>query len=167
VAGGAADCSFWIRKLCANAALHELQQGKRMSVARVSKILSDIMYECRGAGLSLGTMIAGFDDQEGSVPKIFYVDDSGTRIEGDLFAVGSGSNFALGILDTERHDELTQDQAIALGIKAIRHATFRDAYSGGLINVYLITRKDGWQHVFKEDLARLQEDAASLNASGE
>jgi 20S proteasome alpha/beta subunit len=102
-----------------------------------------------------------------SVPKIFYVDDSGTRIEGDLFAVGSGSNFALGILDTERHDELTQDQAIALGIKAIRHATFRDAYSGGLINVYLITRKDGWQHVFKEDLARLQEDAASLNASGE
>jgi len=39
-----------------------------------------------------------------------------------------------------------------LAVKAIRHATFRDAYSGGYIGVYVVT-KDGWKKVFSEDLA--------------
>ena len=69
-----------------------------------------------------------------------------------MFAVGSGSTFALGILDSERKYGMTEDEAIQLGIKAVRHATFRDAYSGGFINVFLIT-KDGWKKVFTEDLA--------------
>jgi 20S proteasome alpha/beta subunit len=42
---------------------------------------------------------------------------------------------------------------VKLGIKAIRHATFRDAGSGGWINVYLITKEGGWTHVFAQDLA--------------
>ena len=47
---------------------------------------------------------------------------------------------------------MTEGEAMALGIKAIRHATFRDAYSGGYIGVYLIT-SSGWRKVFSEDLA--------------
>jgi 20S proteasome alpha/beta subunit len=42
----------------------------------------------------------GFD--EDGQTRIYHVDNSGVRIEGDLFAVGSGGTFALGILDTER-----------------------------------------------------------------
>jgi 20S proteasome subunit beta 5 len=69
-----------------------------------------------------------------------------------MFAVGSGSTYAQGILDTERRDDMTEEEAIALGLKAIRHATFRDAGSGGFINVYVIKR-DGWRHVFRQDVA--------------
>ena len=54
----------------------------------------------------------------------------------------------------QRMSEMTEDEAIQLGIKAIRHATFRDAYSGGFINVYLISR-EGWKKVFTEDLASI------------
>jgi 20S proteasome subunit beta 5 len=180
MAGGAADCSFWIRKLKTQAMLHELVHGRRMSVARASRLLSNALYEQRGLKLSVGTMILGFDDPGGEVgngssstesssepvdsasaalsgsspPRIFYVDDRGVRIEGDLFAVGSGSTFALSILDTERRHDMTVDEAVALGIKAIRHATFRDAYSGGFINVFVITQNDGWKKVFTEDLAQ-------------
>jgi 20S proteasome subunit beta 5 len=67
--------------------------------------------------------------------------------------VGSGSTFALGILDTEFRSDLSVDEAIALGIKAIRHATFRDAYSGGMINIYHITR-EGWVKVYTDDISR-------------
>ena len=133
--------------------MHELAEGCRMSVARASRLLSNALYENRGLSLSVGTMVMGYDDMKGSIPRIYYVDNSGTRIEGDLFAVGSGSTFALGILDTERRHDMSVNEAVALGIKAIRHATYRDAYSGGFINVYLIT-PDGWQRVFSEDLAR-------------
>jgi 20S proteasome subunit beta 5 len=150
MAGGAADCSFWIRKLKAEAELFELASGYRMSVARASRLLSNALYENRGSDLSVGTMIMGFDPDGG--PRIYYVDDSGARIEGDMFSVGSGSTFALGILDRERRFDMTKEEAIALGIKAIRHATFRDAYSGGFINVFLIT-SDGWKKVFSEDIA--------------
>lgn len=32
-------------------------------------------------------------------PALFYVDNEGTRLKGDLFSVGSGSTFAYGVLD--------------------------------------------------------------------
>jgi 20S proteasome subunit beta 5 len=75
-----------------------------------------------------------------------------------MFSVGSGSTFALGILNTQRKWDMTEEEAIALGIKAIRHATFRDDYSGGYIGVYVIN-KDVWRKVFSEDLARSSQDA--------
>jgi 20S proteasome subunit beta 5 len=155
MAGGAADCSYWIRKLRSEAALHELTEGgRRMSVARASRLLANALYENRGLGLSVGTMIMGYDDDSvNSKPRIFYVDSSGARIEGDMFAVGSGSTFAFGILDTTNLGSLNLDEAVDIGIRAIRYATFRDASSGGFINVYVITR-DGWELVFSEDLDR-------------
>jgi 20S proteasome subunit beta 5 len=156
MAGGAADCSYWIRALKAQAQLYELTEGRRMSVVRASRLLSNALYDNRGSDLSVGTMIMGFDSDG---PRIFYVDNTGVRINGDLFAVGSGSTFALGILDTERRKDMTEDEAIALGIKAIRHATFRDAFSGGFIGVYVIN-KDGWRKVFSEDVARSPRDVS-------
>lgn len=156
MAGGAADCSHWIRKLKAEAQFHELTEGRRMSVARASRVLSNALYDNRALNLSVGTMIMGFDP-DGGGPRIYYLDNTGVRISGDLFAVGSGSTFALGILDTERRKDMKEDEAIALGIKAIRHATFRDAFSGGFIGVYVIN-KDGWRKVFSEDIARSPQD---------
>jgi len=153
MAGGAADCSFWIRFLRSEAKLHELlHEGRGISVARASRLISNVLYQNRGLDLSIGTMIMGYHPRDGF--NIYYVDNTGLRIEGDMFAVGSGSTFALGILDAEEEHrfDMTEDEAICLGIKAIRHATLRDAGSGGFIGVYLIT-KDGWRKVFSEDLA--------------
>ena len=93
-----------------------------MSVARASRLLANALQAQRGSNLSIGTMLAGYESDK-SPPRIFYVDSSGMRIEGDMFAVGSGSTYAQGILDTEHHSDLTDAEAIALGIKAIRHVT--------------------------------------------
>ena len=151
MAGGAADCSFWIRFLRSEAKLHQsYHDGRGISVARASRILSNYLYRNRGLDLSVGTMIMGYHPNEGF--NIYYCDNTGVRINGDMFSVGSGSSFALGILDTEERYDLTPEEAVTLGIKAIRHATLRDAMSGGYIGVYLIT-KDGWRKVFSEDLA--------------
>lgn len=40
----------------------------------------------------MGTMVLGHDPREGF--SIFYVDNEGVRIQGRLFAVGSGSTHA-------------------------------------------------------------------------
>jgi 20S proteasome subunit beta 5 len=152
MAGGAADCSYWIRFLRKESKIHEVHDGRAINVARAARILSSILYENRGLDLSVGTMIMGYDDRDGF--SIYYIDNTGVKIRGDMFAVGSGSTFALGILDTEeRKFDMTEEEAVSLGIKAIRHATLRDAASGGFIGVYLINER-GWRKVFSQDLAK-------------
>eukprot|EP00056_Hartaetosiga_gracilis_P005015 m.80367 g.80367 ORF g.80367 m.80367 type:complete len:304 (-) comp12016_c0_seq3:672-1583(-) len=131
MAGGAADCSYWERVLAMECRLYELRNGERISVAAASKILANIVYNYRGMGLSMGTMVCGWDKKG---PGLFYVDSDGTRLTNNLFSVGSGSTYAYGVLDAGYKWELSVEEAYDLGRRAIYHATHRDAYSGGQVN---------------------------------
>ena len=62
------------------------------------------------------------------------------------FSVGSGSTYAYGVLDSGYKWDMTEEEAITLGQKAIYHATYRDAYSGGINQVYVV-REDGWERI--------------------
>jgi 20S proteasome subunit beta 5 len=149
MAGGAADCSFWERNLAFQCRLHELREGKRISVAAASKLLGNTVYQYKDYGLSMGTMIAGWDEVLG--PQLYYMDNDGTRIKGDRFSVGSGATYAYGVMDHGWRADLTVLEAVELGRRAIYHATHRDAYSGGTINVFCI-RKNGWKQYWSEDM---------------
>lgn len=61
MAGGAADCSFWERNLGRECRLYELRNKERISVAAASKLLSNMVYSYKGMGLSMGTMVTGWD----------------------------------------------------------------------------------------------------------
>ena len=50
-----------------------------------------------------------------------------------MFSVGSGSLYAYGVLDSGYKFDLADEEAYELGRRAIYHATFRDASSGGII----------------------------------
>lgn len=139
MAGGAADCQYWLRYLSSEIRLHKFKYQQPMTVAAASKILVNQIYRYKGYGLSIGSMICGYDN---TGPHIFYVDNDGSRIAGNRFSVGSGSTYAYGVLDTDWHSDMTKEEAIALGRKAIYHATFRDSGSGGRVTVVHIT-KDG------------------------
>lgn len=143
MAGGAADCSFWERRLAMWCKLYELRHGEKVPVSAASQYLANMITQYRGYGLSMGTMIAGWDKRE---QGLYYVDDDGTRLKGYLFSVGSGSTYAYGILDTKYRYNMTKEEAITLGREAIYHATHRDAGSGGVVRVYNIV-KDGWEKI--------------------
>lgn len=147
MAGGAADCSFWERHLTRLCRLHELRQKEKISVAAASKLLANIMYGYRGRGLSCGTMVAGWDKNG---PQLYMVDDSGDRYKGQRFSVGSGSTYAYGVMDSGFKWDLSVDDAVELGRRAIYHATHRDGASGGVARVYHI-HKDGWTKVVAGD----------------
>ena len=110
MAGGAADCSFWIRRLQAESKHFELVNGKPISVARLARVLADYLSQNRDFDLSIGTIIMGFDKDHGA--SIYYIDNNGSRFKNDLFAVGSGATFALGVLDTERKNNMNEDEAV-------------------------------------------------------
>ncbi|RKP08000.1 hypothetical protein THASP1DRAFT_16255 [Thamnocephalis sphaerospora] len=151
MAGGAADCSYWERELGRRCRLYELRNKERISVAAASKILSNIVYYYKGMGLSMGTMITGWDKKG---PQLFYVDSDGSRLKGDLFSVGSGSTFAYGVLDTGYDYDMSTTDAVELGRRSIYHATHRDAYSGGIVNIYHV-KQDGWEFKGATDVNEL------------
>ncbi|CAM9450954.1 unnamed protein product [Ectocarpus sp. 8 AP-2014] len=165
MAGGAADCSFWERNLGIQCRMYELRNKERISVAAASKLLSNTMSQYRGYGLSMGTMVAGWDK---TGPQLYYCDDDGTRLHGNLFSVGSGSTYAYGVLDTHYKYDMTDEEAIELGKRAIYHATHRDAYSGSINNVYIV-KPTGWVKVHAGDVNdmhyKLAEEKAAIAAS--
>ena len=61
MAGGAADCQFWERVLSKQCRIYELRNKERISVAGASKMLANMIYSYKNMGLSMGTMIAGWD----------------------------------------------------------------------------------------------------------
>lgn len=151
MAGGAADCIFWERVLAQRCRLYELQNRERMSTAAASKLLANMLYNYKGMGLSLGVMICGWDKKG---PGLYMVDNSGERLEGNLFSVGSGSPYAYGILDSGYTWDMNDEQAIDLAKRAIYHAGHRDGMSGGTVNIYTM-KSDGWHKISTDDVTEL------------
>lgn len=161
MAGGAADCSFWERELGMTCRLYELRHGRRITVAAASKLLANTMMRYRGYGLSMGTMITGWDE---TGPQLYYVDNDATRLHGKYFCVGSGSLLAYGVIDSHWRADLTIAEAIDLGRRAIYHATHRDGASGGINNLYHVT-KDGWKKIHAIDVNDMHYEFAAEKAA--
>jgi len=151
MAGGAADCQYWETYLGIQCRLHELRNRERISVAAASKYLSNLVYSYKGMGLSMGTMITGWDK---TGPALYYVDSDGTRLKGDIFSVGSGSTFAYGVLDQGYHWDLSDEDAQELGRRSIYAAGHRDAFSGNTVNLYHV-KENGWEFIGNYDITKL------------
>ncbi|CAJ0561470.1 unnamed protein product, partial [Mesorhabditis spiculigera] len=136
MAGGAADCQFWTRVVAKYCTLYELREKTPITVAAASKYFANALYEYKGQGLSVGSMVCGFDKRG---PAIFMVNSEGDRSQLKVCSVGSGSLNAYGILDNHWKAKMTDEEAKALGWRAIMHATYRDAGSGGVCNLVHIT----------------------------
>ncbi|XP_064839798.1 proteasome subunit beta type-8-like [Oncorhynchus masou masou] len=110
-----------------------------------------MMLGYRGMGLSMGSMIVGWDNKG---PGLYYVDDKATRLSGRMFSTGCGSSYAYGVIDSGYREDMTEEEAYELGRRGITHTTHRDAYSGGVVNLYHM-QEDGWIKVCKEDVSEL------------
>ncbi|CAN0377551.1 unnamed protein product [Pylaiella littoralis] len=172
MAGGAADCTFWLRYLGMQAKIFEVQNGFPMPVATAARVLADALLGQRGRGLSVGTMIMGHDGRgrsssgsgsgssgggtgvdsggTGEGGQLFYVDSDGARVKGRYFSVGSGSTYAYSVLDEGYREDMSLQEAAALAKRAVRHATYRDAFSGGFINVFRVDAS-GWTRLDVDD----------------
>ncbi|XP_063794256.1 proteasome subunit beta type-8 [Pseudophryne corroboree] len=151
MSGSAADCQYWERLLAKECRLYQLRNNSRISVSAASKLLCNMMLQYRGTGLSVGSMICGWDSKG---PGLYYVNDNGTRLPGNIFSTGSGNTYAYGVMDSGYRYDLTPEEAYDLGRRAISYATHRDSYSGGVVNMYHM-KEDGWVKVGQFDVSDL------------
>ncbi|XP_017278895.1 proteasome subunit beta type-11-like [Kryptolebias marmoratus] len=122
------------------------------------KIVREMTADASSEKLSLSlTQSSSFTQQTTSEiisfsgPRLFYVCSDGTRLQGKLFSVGSGSPYAYSILDQGVQWGLTVAEATSIAREAVFRATYRDAYSGNCVDIYHITSK-GWTRRRREDL---------------
>jgi 20S proteasome subunit beta 5 len=145
MAGGAADCSHYIRYTTRVMKLLEHRSNAHMPIKSIASLLAKTLREARGAQLSVGTMIGGYDLTKNQ-PQLFYVDNDGNCVSGDHFCVGSGSQLAYSVVDGKDFKHMSLSEAMDLAMMAIRFATYRDGYSGGYINLFHVTA-EGIKHV--------------------
>ena len=60
MAGGAADCAFWIRKVASEVSILENEYSHKPEVIMYAKLLSQTLRQYRGMDISVGTMVAGW-----------------------------------------------------------------------------------------------------------
>ena len=143
IAGGVADALYLIDLLRAETEIYNLRNESRMGVNQAAKLLQNILYNKKG-WYQVGHLVGGYTEKDGA--KIYNLGGYGSMLEEDYASVGSGSRFALGILETEWKKDLSREEGIKLAIKAVRSAIQRDIASGNGIDVAAVQKgQEPWE----------------------
>ena len=140
-AGLVSDMQILAREIEAQAKLFTYDTKRPMSVKAVAKVMSNVLFNRRMIPLIIQTIVGGMDDDK---PEIYVLDVLGSLLPDTYAAVGSGAQLATGVLEQGYTDNMSQKDAKALVLKAIKSAVRRDVMSGDGVDI-LIATKDGIQ----------------------
>jgi proteasome beta subunit len=137
IAGSVSAAQSLIRSLRAEVNLYETRRGKDMSMKGLSTLLSNFLRS--GAFFIVVPILGGVDEEGG---HIYSMDALGGMSEEDYTVSGSGSQFALGVLEQDYDEGLSMEEAQTVAATAVDSAQERDTASGNGLNLATIT-EDG------------------------
>ncbi len=137
IAGGVADAIYLIELLKAETEIYNLKNDKPIGIGQSARLLQNILYNKKGF-YQVGHLLGGVTDSEG--PKVYNLGGYGSLMDNDYASVGSGSVFALGILETEWKEDLTLEEGLKVCTRAVRSAIIRDMASGNGIDLVAIQK---------------------------
>jgi proteasome beta subunit len=142
ISGGVADCQYLVNQITA---LSNLEQVEKESVPRIKWVansLKNILYQGRSAFVAM-MIIGGFSPEE-KKGKLFGIDLLGSLFKEERFlGFGSGSPYALGVLEFDWKANMTEKKGVDLVKMALKSAVVRDSGSGYKFQIVKIT-KDGF-----------------------
>jgi proteasome beta subunit len=134
IAGSVSAAQSLIRSLRSETSLYETRRGKDMSMEALSTLTSNFLRS--GAFFIVSPLLGGVDEDGAHV---YSLDPLGGMMEEDYAVSGSGSQYALGVLEQEYEADLSVDEARSVAAHAIQSAVERDLASGNGINVAVVT----------------------------
>jgi proteasome beta subunit len=140
-AGLVSDMQILSREVEAQAKLFSFDAKRPMPVRAAAKVMSNVLFGRRMIPLITQTIVGGMD-YDG--PAIYVLDVLGSVLPDDYAAVGSGAQLATGVLEEGYKKGMSQKDAKALVLHAIKSAVRRDVMSGDGVDFLIIT-KDGIQ----------------------
>ena len=137
-AGLVSDMQILAREVEAQANLFAYDAKRPMPVKAAAKVMSNVLFNRRMIPLITQTIVGGMDDDG---PSIYVLDVLGSLLPDNYAAVGSGAQIATGVLEEGYKDNMSQQDAKALVIRAIKSAVSRDALSGDGVDFLTITKE--------------------------
>jgi len=122
--GLVADARALIDRARIDAQINEITYNEKIQVKTLVKRICDFKqtYTQYGGVRPFGTalLIAGVDD---SGPRLFSTDPSGALMEYKASSEGSGRNGAMTYFESNYKEELSKDEAVEMGVKALHKGT--------------------------------------------
>ena len=135
-AGIVADMQILTREVGAYLNLYSYEREQSVMVHTAAKLMGSMLFERRYFPYLAQTIVGGVD--EGGA-KLFVLDPLGSVIEDKYTAVGSGSEIAMGLLETEFKEGMSIEDGKGLARKAVKAASARDIGSGEGLDMLIIT----------------------------
>jgi len=135
-AGIVADMQILTREVGAYLNLYTYEREQSVTVHTAAKLMGSMLFERRYFLYIAQTIVGGID--EGGA-RLFVLDPLGSVIEDKFTAVGSGSEIAMGLLETEFKEGMSIEEGKGLARKAVKAASARDIGSGEGLDMLVIT----------------------------
>ena len=152
-AGTVSDAQLVTKLFKAELKLKDIRTNIRPSTKEAANLLGGLLYSSiRRPSMIPGIahFLLGGKDNTGIHLYDLYPDGSVTKIS-DFVSSGSGSVFALGVLETQYKQDMTTAEGVKLAITAVNTALKRDSCSGNGIDVVVINAKE-IKKVFHKEL---------------
>ncbi len=153
MAGLVSDAQLLVKLIRAEVKLKDLATLRTSSVKETANLLAGMLYmNLRKMSMVPGivSFLLGGSDSEGTHLYDLGIDGSVTEVE-DYVSDGSGSLFALGVLEAMYKKGMSVEEGTKVAVKAISAALQRDVNTGNGIDVMLIDGK-GARMILEKDL---------------
>lgn len=139
-AGNVGDSLTIVRFLRSQAKLYEIEREERMTVKAATTLLSNILNANRYYPFIVHLIIAGVNEEA----ELYELTPFGGILERKKYAVsGSGTELALNTLDQNFKEGMSEDEGVALAVKAVEAGKKRDIFSGGSSVAVFVIDKSG------------------------
>ena len=153
MAGLVSDAQLLTKLIKAELTLKDIQTQRKSTVKEAANLLGGMLYSnIRRPSMIqsiVGFLLAGHD-KDGLHLYDLGIDGSITEVQ-DYISDGSGSLFALGVLEANFKKNVPVNEGVKLAIKAITAALQRDTATGNGVDVWTIT-KEGISPVFHKEI---------------
>jgi proteasome beta subunit len=151
-AGTVSDAQLVTKLLKAELKLKEVKTNKKTTAKEAANLLGGLLYSSiRRPSMipSIAHFLMAGKDTQGIHLYDLFPDGSVTRIT-DFVSSGSGSVFALGVLETQYTKDMSTEKGVELVVNAINTALQRDSCSGNGIDVVVVKTEDIKKVMHKE-----------------
>ncbi len=148
IAGYAGDAQWLVERLRAEARLYRSSVGEPISIHSLATLASILLFANRP--YLVAQMLIGGVDSRGA--NLYSVDWLGTVTKEKYAATGSGTPFAISLIESEYREDMSVEEALKLVARAVRAAMLRDPGSGEGVDLAVIDRANGVRIIRGEEL---------------
>ena len=135
IAGTVGDAQQLVDRLRAEARYYSTVLGEPMPIRSIANLASLILFSYRP--ILAVEMLVGGVDSEG--PSLYLDDLLGSVTREKFTASGSGSPFAISVLESGYRENISVEEAVELAAKAVRAALSRDPGSGEGVDIAVVS----------------------------